>query len=128
MTDLSWSDFMLISLLFIIGLAIFGVWSMLLRKRPFPKGILVYQTEGTIPVFHLTAEFAMAAITIVGAAGWLVGASWGPMVVIFGLGLFAYSCVNSMGWALHNSKSLAVPMIATFIIAMVVVPYLIVNS
>lgn len=127
MTDLSWADLLLISLLFIIGLSIFGVWIILLRKRPFPEGIMVYQTDGTIPIFHLAAEFAMAAITIVGSAGWLVGASWGPMVVVFGLGLFTYSCVNSLGWALHNSKTLAIPMITTFILAMAVIPYLIVN-
>jgi hypothetical protein len=125
MNDLTWADLLLISLLIISGLAMFGVWAKLLPKRPFPEGLLAYQMDGMVPAFHLAAEFMMAAITIVGAIGWAVGAAWGPVVAVFGLGFFTYSSINSLGWALHNSKSLAIPMIIIPVVAAGTVPYVI---
>ena len=125
MTALTWADLLLISLLIISGLAVFGVWAKLLQKRPFPEGLLAYRMDGMVPAFHLAAEFMMAAITMVGAIGWATGAAWGPVVAVFGLGFFAYSSINSLGWALHNSKPLAIPMVTTAVVAAGTVPYVI---
>ena len=38
-------------------------------------------------------------------------------MTLFGLGMFSYAAVKSLGWALHNQPVTAIPMLATLLLA-----------
>ena len=114
----------LIAFLLLDSIAIFGIWAISLTSGAFEEGLLTYQLQGTVPAGHLVAEFLMAGVTLAEAIGWGVGARWGRGLTLFGLGMFAYSSINSLGWALYNDPAVAIPMVLTLGVAAVAVPYL----
>lgn len=87
-----------------------AIWVSSLRAGAFHEGLLRYQLEGSVPIFHLAAEFGMAIIALIGVAGWLSAARWSLPVLTFAAGMLTYGAVNSLGWAIHNDAILAVPM------------------
>lgn len=113
----------LIALLFLDSVGIFWIWGVALVDGAFQDGLFAYQ-EGNIPIFHLTAEFGMALVTLAGLYGWWHDRSWGRGITLLGMGMFTYSAVNSMGWAIHNDVALAIPMIATLLLVLIAVPML----
>ncbi|HIQ06804.1 MAG TPA: hypothetical protein EYH31_14185 [Anaerolineae bacterium] len=114
----------LIAFLLLDSIAIFGIWAISLTSGAFEESLLTYQLQGTVPAGHLVAEFLMASVTLAGAIGWGVGARWGRGLTLFGLGMFTYSSINSLGWALYNDPAVAIPMVLTLGVAAVAVPYL----
>ena len=91
-------------------LAIFVLWAVTLATgHGWQQGLFAYQ-NGNIPIFHLVAELSMAIVTLAGLVGWLRARRWGPPLALLGAGMFGYSAVNSMGWAIHNQPALAIPM------------------
>jgi hypothetical protein len=112
----------LLALVAIDCLAVVAIWKANLAGGAFPAGLFAYQLEGTVPIFHLTAEFLMAGVTVVGLLGLWRRRAWGPVVLLLGLGMFAYSAINALGWALHNDPSTAVPMFATLLLVALLVP------
>ena len=93
------------------SIAIFVLWAVTLAQgQGWERGLFVYQ-NGNIPVFHLAAECVMACVTLLGLIAWLRRRSWGPSTALIGAGMFGYSAINSLGWALHNQVALALPML-----------------
>lgn len=104
------------------SLAIFGLWAMNLSRGAFPHGILTPQAETSLPVLHLTAEFLMAGITLAGAMGMWFERRWGKGLFLLGLGMFLYSAVNSLGWAVVNDPVQGIPMGLTLIAVLLAIP------
>lgn len=97
------------------SLSIFVLWTTaFVTGSEWKDGLFAYQ-NGNIPIFHLTAECLMAVTTLAGLVAWNGGRDWGPLLALVGAGMFGYSAVNSMGWALHNDRTLAVPMTLTLV-------------
>jgi branched-subunit amino acid permease len=91
-------------------LALFALWGVSLATgHAWERGLFAYQ-DGNVPVFHLVAELSMAVVMLVGLLAWWRRREWGPLLALVAAGMFGYSGVNSMGWALHNDPVLPVPM------------------
>jgi hypothetical protein len=109
-------------LLFIDCLAVFAIWILNLSTGVFSEGLLAGQQETSLPLLHLMGEFLMAITTLIGVIGSWIGKSWGVGLTLFGLGMFTYSAINSLGWAFLNDPVQAIPMGVTILIAIVAVP------
>jgi hypothetical protein len=115
-------------LLFLLGLdslAVIGIWAVNLNSQVFPGGIWSVQQEISLPALHLAAEGIMAGVTLAGVLGTWKEAGWGRGILLFGLGMFAYSAVNSLGWAVVNDPGQGIPMILTLVMIAGAAPYLI---
>jgi len=112
----------LLILLLIDCVAIFVIWALNIFSGAFPNGLFTGQREVSLPFMHLSAELLMAGITLVGVLGLFYGRIWARGITLFGLGMFTYSAINSMGWAILNDPIQAVPMVITILLAIVVVP------
>lgn len=106
------------------SLGIFALWTLNLARGAWEQGIFKYQLTGNIPVFHLTAEFLMALITLAGILGLAANRRWGQLVFVLGIGMFLYSAINSFGWALHNDLAQGIPMILSALFAIPALVYL----
>jgi len=115
----------LLVLLFLLSLAIFAIWGLNFASGAFAKGIFLGQEEISLPVFHLAAEFLMAGITMAGVIGLWRAKKWGHGLTVFGMGMFTYSAINSMGWAVINDPVQAIPMGITLIVVLIALPLLI---
>ena len=118
----------LLILLFILSLAVFAIWGMNFAAGAFPNGIFAGQQETSLPVFHLTAEFLMAGITMAGVIGLWRAQKWGKGLTVFGMGMFTSSAINSMGWAVINDPIQAIPMGITLVVVMAALPLLLKNN
>ena len=103
--------------------AIFILFPIDYMSGAYPNGLFRYM-EGNIPFFHVVAEFLMAIITLAGLVGWLKKMTWGKGVTLMGLGMFCYSAINGMGWALNHNPILTVPLILTIVLTLLALPYL----
>jgi len=108
---------LLVGLLALDALAVLAIWGLSLAGGAFEEGLFAYQLEGTVPIFHLTAEIGMAVAALVGVVGWLRRAAWATPVLTFAAGMLAYGAVNALGWALHNDPATAIPMAVTVVLA-----------
>lgn len=116
---------LLLALLLILSLAIFGIWGMNFAAGAFVDGLFVGSQETTLPIFHLVAEFLMAVLTLVGVIGFWRKKQWAKGLTLFGMGMFTYSAINSMGWAVINDPVQAIPMGITLVIVAAGLPFLI---
>jgi len=116
---------LLLALLLILSLAIFGIWGMNFAAGAFEEGLFVGQPETALPIFHLVAEFLMAVLTLVGVIGFWRKKQWAKGLTLFGMGMFTYSAINSMGWAVINDPVQAIPMGITLIIVAAGLPFVI---
>jgi hypothetical protein len=97
------------------SVAVLALWAITFATgRSWEQGLFAYQ-NGNIPIFHLVAECLMALVTGVGFLGVIARRPWGRMLALLGVGMFTYSSINSLGWALHNAPGLAVPMLASLV-------------
>ncbi|MBS3754050.1 MAG: hypothetical protein KGY46_11795 [Anaerolineales bacterium] len=101
------------------SLAVLGLWAMNLSQGAFAQGIWTPQAETSLPVMHLAAEFLMASVTLTGAVGMWSGKRWGAGVFLLGVGMFSYSALNSLGWAVVNDPVQGIPMGLTLIAVLV---------
>lgn len=110
-----WSQGLVMGFWFLQCAGVVAFWALVLsRGAGWSEGLLVYQ-NGNIPLFHLVAELAMAVVVAVGLVGWRGRRTWGPPLALVGAGMFGYSAINSMGWAIHNDPVLAVPMVVSLL-------------
>jgi len=116
---------LLLLLLGLDSLAVVGLWAVNLSSNAFPGGVWSAQQESSLPALHLAAEGLMAGVTLAGVLGTWKGAGWGRGILLFGLGMFAYSAVNSLGWAVVNDPGQGIPMLLTLVIIAGAAPSLI---
>ena len=107
--------------LVLAGIAVFGIWGINLAGGAFANGLFVYR-DGNYPILHLAAEFLMAGAALAAGIALWPNVRWG--LALFALGTPAYSGINSLGWALHNDPTQAIPMGLTLVGAALGVPYL----
>ena len=112
-------------LLVIASLGVFIIWGMNLASGVFPESIFIGSQETSLPIFHLAAEFLMAIVTFIGVIGIWRRKSWGKGITLFGIGMFTYSVINSMGWTVINDPIQSIPMGITLIIVIAAIPLLI---
>lgn len=115
---------LLLTALIINCAAVIYIWFFDISNGAYPLGLFANQEEASIPAFHLVSEILMAVLTLSGIVGLLKGYKWGRGVALFGLGMFFYSSVNSLGWAIATSPVLAFPMVLTLILVIIVFPML----
>lgn len=108
----------LLAIVAIDGLAIIAIWAVNLARGAFQEGILAYQPQGAVPIYHLIAELSMALALLTAVPGWATGRTWARAVLPFGLGMGTYNAVNALGWAFHNDPATAIPMLATIVLAL----------
>jgi uncharacterized membrane protein len=111
----------LLALVALDGLAIIAIWAVNLAQGAFDEGILTYQLQGTVPLYHLIAELTMALVLLTAVLGWATGRGWARAVLPFGLGMGTYAAINALGWAFHNDPVTAVPVLVTIVLAVLVV-------
>ena len=109
--------------LVLAGIAVFAIWGMNLAGGAFANGLFVYR-DGNYPILHLAAEFLMAGAALAAGIALWANVRWGRGLALFALGTLAYSGINSLGWALHNDPTQAIPMGLTLVGAALGVPYL----
>lgn len=112
-------------LLVIASLGIFIIWGMNLADGAFPEGVLVGSQETSLPIFHLVAEFLMAIVTLIGVFGIWGRKPWGNGLTLFGMGMFTYSAINSMGCTFLNDPIQSIPMGFTLLVVIAALPILI---
>jgi hypothetical protein len=113
---------LILALLLTASLGIFVLWGLNLAGDAFPSGVFASQEESSLPIFHLTAELLMAGITISGVIGYWRRKTWGKGLLLLGMGMFTYSAINSMGWAVINDPLQAVPMGITLVLVIILLP------
>jgi hypothetical protein len=112
-------------LLVIASLGVFIIWGMNLAGGAFTEGIFVGSQETSLPIFHLVAEALMAVVTLIGVIGTWQGKPWGEGLTMFGMGMFTYSAINSMGWTVLNDPIQSIPMGITLVIVIAAIPLII---
>ena len=112
-------------LLVIASLGVFIIWGMNLASGAFPQGIFVGSQETSLPIFHLAAEFLMAVVSLIGVFGIWRRKPWGNGLTLFGMGMFTYSAINSMGWTFLNDPIQSIPMGFTLLVVIAALPMLI---
>ncbi|HSK27813.1 MAG TPA: hypothetical protein VK894_12965, partial [Jiangellales bacterium] len=95
----------------VMGVGVATIWTLdLARGRvDLGAGLLHAREGGDLLWPHWLAEYATAAVLIVGAIAWLAGAAWADGVLLVGLGALVYTSVNSLGWVLADHPRQSVP-------------------
>lgn len=75
----------------LIGLAVIGMWAVILTSKELPEGKLEL-------AFHLYAEFAMAVICLVSGVMMLRNKKFSRLTNMGGLGMVTYSTINAAGY------------------------------
>jgi hypothetical protein len=94
------------ALLTLDGVAVIGLWMRSLWSGAFGGivGLLVYQ-DGNFPVLHVSAELLMGLLAIVSGIALVRRRTWARGLVLFVLGMLAYSSVNSAGWPIKTTPA-----------------------
>jgi hypothetical protein len=113
------------ALLALNGATVVGLWMLSLSSGAFGgiAGLFVYQ-DGNFPVLHLSAELVMGLLAIVSGIALMRRRTWARGLVLFVLGMLAYSSINSAGWPIKNDPGLLVPMLATAGFVVIALPVL----
>jgi hypothetical protein len=115
---------LLITLLLIECAAVFIIWPFDIATGAYVGGLFGPMEDEMIPIFGFTADMLMAIVTGLGLIGWLRRAPWGKGITLLGLGMFCYSAINGLGWALLHNWRLALPDILTLILTALALPFL----
>jgi hypothetical protein len=114
----------LVTVLILNCIGVVLVWPVDIASGAYIGGLFSGEDLPTIPIFRLLADYMMAALTMTGLIGWLQHRAWGKSVALFGLGMFCYYSVNSLGWAILNNPILALPMVFTIVLTVIALPFL----
>jgi hypothetical protein len=94
-----------------VGAGVAALWAGSLPGA-FRQGLFTYSgtpETGTIPVFHVVAEAAMAATSLAAGTALLRGQPHAREAALTASGMLVYSSINSSGWLLeHQPAVLAV--------------------
>lgn len=101
----------------IIGLAIVGLWTVLLVSGQVPELI----TEPKSIYFHIVAELVMAGLLIVSGIGILSNKKWSMNLYKVSAGLLIYSVINSSGFYAQNGNLIMVAMFMVLLIGTVMI-------
>ena len=100
----------------IVGLAMIGLWIMLLMTGQDPQ----LQTElRTIPIaisMAITSDFLTAAVLIAAGFGLIMNSEWAAKVFLLAMGFLFYSVVNAAG--LYGQRG-DIPFISMFAVIFV---------
>jgi hypothetical protein len=91
-----------------VGLAIIGLWTMLIVRRQVPE------LQAGLPSirFHIAAEVGTGLALVAGGVALAVGTPWAEGLAAAGLGATVYSTVNSPGYYADRSEWSTVGMFA----------------
>lgn len=87
-----------------VGAGVAALWAASLPGA-FRQGLFTYSgtpETGTIPVFHVVAEAAMAATSLGAGTALLRGRPHAREAALTASGMLIYSSVNSSGWLLEH--------------------------
>jgi peptidoglycan/LPS O-acetylase OafA/YrhL len=94
--------------LVVVGLAIAGVWTLLLGSGQVPE-----VSDGRVDIiFHIVAEALTATLLVAAGAGLLRGWPRAPLLAAVAIGALAYTAVNSAGYYAESGDWPAVTMFA----------------
>jgi hypothetical protein len=94
--------------LVVVGLAIAGVWTLLLGSGQVPE-----VADGRVDIiFHLVAEALTATLLVTAGVGLLRGWPRAPLLAAVAIGALAYTAVNSAGYYAGSGDWPAVTMFA----------------
>src|ERR1051326_1096735 len=113
------------ALLALDGIGVLGLWTLSLTSGAFGgmAGLFVYQ-DGNFPIFHLTAELLMGIVAVASGIGLLGRQHWAQGLALVTFGMLGYSAINSAGWPIRNDASLLVPMVATLMLVLISIPFI----
>ncbi len=100
----------------VVGLCMFGQWGLFLATGQVPE----LQTEPIRLAFHLAAEFATAAMLIIGGVALLGHKSWGVSLYLVAVGMMVYSVIVSPGYFAQQGQWVFVGMFAILLLLAVV--------
>ena len=83
-----------------VAILVAGMWSVSLWTGNVPE----LTTKPWEIRLHITAELAMAAVLLAAGAMQLAGSPVGPGLLAIGLGMTAYSIVNSSGYYVERRQ------------------------
>lgn len=125
-TSRYWKKRLIVGFLILVSLAVYGIWTLNFVSGSVQLGeTFAPTTTRSLPFLHYLAEFLMATVTLIGAIALARNAPWASGVTLLGLGMFIYSAINSLGWAVVNDQVQGIPMFVTLIAALIIAPYLI---
>ncbi len=96
----------------IVGLCMFAQWGFFLAAGQ----VLEVQTEPIRLAFHLAAEFATAAMLIIGGVALLQRRSWGATLYLIAVGMVLYSMIVSPGYFAQQGQWIFVGMFAVLLV------------
>ena len=77
-----------------IGVAIIGLWIMLILKKEIPE----LKDEPITIYFHITAEMLMGLLATVSGILLIIDLPWAPLLFLISSGLCMYAVINSAGY------------------------------
>lgn len=92
----------------VVGLAILGIWTMLLVTDQVPE----LETAPLTIYYHLVAEFLTAIALLVTGTGLLAKRNWAFRGYLAALGMLLYTVINSAGYYADLGESSMVGMFA----------------
>jgi hypothetical protein len=96
----------------LVGCLVFAMWGASLVTRQVPELV----TAPRAIALHISAESIMGLTLIAGAAASFAGLTWGPSIVLLGLGMTLYSIVNSSGYYFQRRELQPVVMFAALFV------------
>ena len=96
-----------------IGVAMNVQWTTALARRRVPE----FATRPAEIRLHLVAEFATAAVLVVGGATLLADSPVGAPLALFGFGMLTYTALVSPGYFLDRGERGPIAMFAVIVIA-----------
>ena len=92
------------------GAGIIRYWVGWLRKGNLNEGLRTVEGDSYVAL-HVAAEVLAGLASVVAAIGLVTGRAWATIAAAFALGMVVYSTINALGWALHNERKLALPLL-----------------
>lgn len=77
-----------------IGVAIIGLWIMLITKKKIPE----LKTEPITIYFHITAEITMGLMAVISGIFILLELLWSKYLFLISSGICVYAVINSAGY------------------------------
>jgi hypothetical protein len=106
----------------LVGFSIAATWVFFYARGDVPG----MDTNPTMTLFHIIAEFATAAVLLAAGAGLLSNRGWGLKAYMLGVGMLIYAIVNSPGFYIEHGENYMVYVFAlsgVFAVVFAVLPF-----